>query len=35
MFPTSIMASMMGFQRKTLFEISESERRNPSVSMTN
>jgi len=31
MFPTNIMAGMMGYQRKQLFEIAEAERKNPNV----
>lgn len=31
MFPTSIIASMMGLRRKALFEISEAERKNVDV----
>jgi LemA protein len=32
MFPTNIMANMMGYARRRLFEVSESERENPNVS---
>jgi LemA protein len=31
MFPTNIMASMMNYERKTVFEISESERQNINI----
>ncbi|MBU1701464.1 LemA family protein [bacterium] len=31
MFPTNIMAGMMGYKRRQLFEIPESERQNPNV----
>ncbi len=31
MFPTNIFASMMGYKRKTLFEITEAERKNVDV----
>jgi len=32
MFPTNVMASLFGFQRKTLFEIQDPQRQAPSVS---
>lgn len=31
MFPTNVMAGMMGYRRRTLFEAAEEERRNPNV----
>ena len=31
MFPTNILASMMNYQRKNVFEISEEERKNVDV----
>ena len=31
MFPTNIVASMFGFQRKTLLEFTSQERQNPDV----
>ncbi len=31
MFPTNIMANMMGYRRRQLFEITEVERQNPNV----